>query len=102
MRHPGATETFADFVNTQGVVSGSYVDAEGKYKPYALLPTGDFITAEFAIDTASSEMANMEYFFLHGLTETLVAVARGKAVGDVPRTMSANWESCMRCNFRVA
>ena len=83
---PGATETYADFVNTQGVVSGSYVDVEEKYKPYALLPTGDFITAEFAIDTESLGMANMEYFFLHGLTETLVAVARAKAVGDVPRT----------------
>ena len=83
---PEATETYADFVNTQGVVSGSYVDAEGKYKPYALLPTGDFITAEFAIDTESSGVADIEYFFLHGLTETLVAVARAKAVGDVPRT----------------
>ena len=83
---PGATATYADFVNTQGVVSGSYVDVEGKYKPYALLPTGDFITAEFAIDTEASGMANMEYFFLHGFTETLVAVARAKAVGDVPRT----------------
>ena len=86
---PEATETYADFVNTEGVVSGSYVDADGAYNPFALLPTGDFIFAEFSIvpeDTEFPGIANLEYFFVHGLTEEIVVVARGKAVGDVPRT----------------
>ena len=83
---PGATETFADFENTQGVVAGSYVDAEGKYQPYARIPTGDFISAEFSLDTGASAIADLEYLFLHGFTETTVAVVRAKAAGDVPRT----------------
>ena len=72
-------------MNTQGVVSGSYIDAEGDYRPYALLPTGDFITVDFAIP-GTSGAADLEYLFVHAISETTVAVARAKAVGDVPRT----------------
>ena len=77
---PGATETYADFASSLGVVGGSYVDADGIYHGYARIPTGDFITTELP------EMANQEYFFVHGLTDNAVIVARSKAEGDVPRT----------------
>ena len=77
---PGAIETYADFASSRGVVGGSYVDADGIYHGYARIPTGDFITTEFP------GMANREYFFVHGLTDSAVIVARAKAVRDVPRT----------------
>ncbi len=77
---PGATETYADFASSRGVVGGSYVDADGIYHGYARIPNGDFITTQLP------GMANREYFFVHGLTDNAVIVARSKAVGDVPRT----------------
>ncbi len=83
---PGATETYADFANLLGVVAGSYVDAEGVYRPYGLLPTGDFVSPEPLISPEPPAPINWEYFFVHGLTDAIVIVARGKAVGDVPRT----------------
>ena len=78
---PGATETYADFASSRGVVGGSYVDADGIYHGYARIPNGDFITTELP-----GVAANREYFFVHGLTDNAVIVARAKAVGDVPRT----------------
>ena len=83
---PGATETYADFVNSTGVVAGSYIDAEGVYRPYGFLPTGDFISPEPLISPEPPGPINWEYFFVHGLTDAVVVVARAKAVGDVPRT----------------
>ena len=77
---PGATETYADFASSRGVVGGSYVDADGIYHGYARIPTGDFITTELP------GMGNQESFFVHGLTDNAVIVARSKALGDVPRT----------------
>ncbi len=77
---PGATATYADFLSPRGVVGGSYVDAEGIYHGYVRIPSGDFITAELP------GIGNREYFFVHGLTDSAVIVARSKAVGDVPRT----------------
>ena len=77
---PGATETYADFASSRGVVGGSYVDTEGVYHGYARIPNGDFITTELP------GIANQEYFFVHGLTDNAVIIARAKAVGDVPRT----------------
>ena len=78
---PGATETYADFASSRGTVGGSYVDADGIYHGYARIPNGDFITTELP-----GVAANQEYFFVHGLTDNAVIVARAKAVGDVPRT----------------
>ena len=86
---PGASATYADSVSATGVVGGSYVDATGIYHPYVLFPTGDFVKAEFSINTEDTEfpgIANLEYFFVHGLTDRGGVVARGKAVGAVPRT----------------
>ena len=70
---PGATATYADSVSATGAVGGSYVDAAGIYHPYVLFPTGDFVNAEFSINTEDTEfsgIANLEYFFVHGLTDT--------------------------------
>ena len=77
---PGAVETYADFANPQGVVGGSYIDADGIYHPYVRIPTGDFIITEIP------GIGNREYFFVHGLTERAIIVARSKAVDDIPRT----------------
>ena len=80
IEYPGASETYADFVNAEGLVVGSYVDAEGKYHAYGLAPDGRFIT----IDLPGAP--NLEYFSYHGISDARIAVARAKAVGDVPRT----------------
>ena len=81
---PGASETYADFVSTLGNVVGSYVDAEGTYHPYLRGPGGSFATLGIP------EIPNMEYFFLHGINDALVAVGRAKAVDGVPLTFVGN------------
>ena len=80
IEYPGASETFADFVNAEGLVVGSYVDSEGKYHAYGRAPDGRFVT----IDLPGAP--NLEYFSYHGISDARIAVARAKAVGDVPRT----------------
>ena len=80
IEYPGASETYADFVNAEGLVVGSYVDAEGKYHAYGRAPDGRFIT----IDLPGAP--NLEYFSYHGISDARIAVARAKAVDDVPRT----------------
>ena len=82
--YPGATETYADFVSGLGNVVGSYVDAEGIYHAYLRGPGGSFATLGLPI------VLNLEYFFLHGINNALIAVGRAKAVGDVPRTYAGN------------
>ena len=81
---PGATATYADFVNAAGSIVGSYVDAEGLYHAYALPSTGRFIILDYL------EPSSLEYFFLHGINDAegsgVFVVARAKAVGDIPRS----------------
>ena len=81
---PGASETYADFVSTIGNIVGSYVDAEGIYHAYLRGPGGSFATLDIP------EIPNMEYFFLHGINDALVAVGRAKGVDGVPRTFVGN------------
>ncbi len=81
---PGAIETYADFVSGLGNVVGSYVDVEGIYHAYLRGPGGSFATLGLP------EVSNLEYFFLHGINNALIAVGRAKAVGDVPRTYAGN------------
>ena len=81
---PGATETYADFVSGLGNVVGSYVDTDGIYHAYLRGPGGSFATLDIP------EIPNMEYFFLHGINDALVAVGRGKSVDGVPRTFVGN------------
>ncbi|MYA99243.1 hypothetical protein F4X90_06125, partial [Candidatus Poribacteria bacterium] len=76
---PGATATYADFVNRVGNIVGSYVDAEGTYHAYAYGLDGRFLSS-------TPPKAPNEYFFLHGFSNTGAVVARSKAVSDIPRT----------------
>ena len=80
VEYPGAAETFADFINSQGGMVGSYVDAEGTYTPYLRAADGRFVS--FNLPTEET----YEFFYVHGQTDTKISVARGKVVGDVPRT----------------
>ena len=77
---PKATATYADFVTAAGTVTGSYIDAEGLYHPYVRTPNGGFTIHNYL------ESSNLEYFFVHGITDTRIIVARAKAVGDIPRS----------------
>ncbi len=69
---PGASETYADFVNSQGGMVGSYVNAEGIYQPYIRTPTGRFVSIDFP------QAARLEYFFVHGINDAQTMVARTK------------------------
>ena len=80
VEYPGASETFADFINASGGMVGSYVDADGTYTPYLRAGDGRFVS--FNLPTEET----YEFFYVHGQTDTKISVARGKVVGDVPRT----------------
>ena len=80
VEYPGASETFADFINASGGMVGSYVDDEGTYTPYLRAGDGRFVS--FTLPTEET----YEFFYVHGQTDTKVSVARGKVVGEVPRT----------------
>ena len=80
VEYPGAAETFADFINSQGGMVGSYVDDEGTYTPYLRAADGRFVSFNLPTDET------YEFFFVHGQTDTKVSVSRGKVVGDVTRT----------------
>ena len=84
IEYPGATETYATFVNDVGNVVGSYVDAEGIYHVYVRGPGGSFATLDIPVGS------DPEYFFLQGINNALIAVGRAKAEGDVPRTYAGN------------
>ena len=79
---PGATATYADFVNSRGGMVGSYVDAAGVYQPYIRTPTGRFVS----IDLPRAE--RLEYFFVHGINDaqTIVSRTKVKVPGGVPLT----------------
>ena len=82
--YPGASATYADFVSGLGNIVGSYVDAAGTYHAYLRGPGGSFATIDLPLE------GELNYFFLHGLNDNLIAVGRAKAVGDVPRTYVGN------------
>ena len=80
VEYPGASATYADFINAAGVIVGSFVDVDGLYHVYAFITDGPYTALDYL------DVSNLEYFFLHGITDTNVVVSRAKAVGDVPRT----------------
>ena len=80
IEYPGASETYADFVNWRGNIVGSYVDAAGTYRAYLRGPTGSFATLDLPLE------GELDYFFLHGFNDGLIVVGRAKPVGGVPRT----------------
>ena len=77
---PEAAETYADFVNSQGGMVGSYVDAEGIYNAYVRVADGDFVSLKLTTE------AKQEYFFVHGINDARVVVARAKPVDAPPFT----------------
>ncbi|RKU05541.1 hypothetical protein C6503_27115 [Candidatus Poribacteria bacterium] len=80
LEFPGATATFADFVNSDGNLFASYIDADGFFQEYAYSSDGRYV----AFDLTNAE--NLEFFYVHGVNDALVRVARGKVFGDVIRT----------------
>ncbi len=84
VEYPGAPETYADFVSGLGNIVGSYVDAVGTYHAYLRGPGGSFATLDLPLK------GELDYFFLHGLNDGLIAVGRAKLVGGVPRTYVGN------------
>ncbi len=77
---PGARETNAHFVNASGGMVGSYVDADGIYHPYVRTPGGRYVSLDLP------RASNLEYFFVHGINDANVVVARAKPVDSVART----------------
>ena len=82
--YPGASATYADFVSRLGNIVGSYVDVAGTHHAYMRGQGGSFATLDLPLEGA------LDYFFLHGLNNRLIAVGRAKPVGDVPRTYVGN------------
>ncbi len=80
VEYPGAIETYADFVNSSGGMVGSYVDADGIFHPYVRTPTGRFVSIDLP------RAAQLEYFFVHGINDENIVVARAKPIDDVPQT----------------
>ncbi|MYB65841.1 hypothetical protein F4X73_14220 [Candidatus Poribacteria bacterium] len=87
---PGATETFTDFVNASGGMVGSYIDADGIYHPYIRTPNGRFVS----LDLPSA--AQLEYFFVHGINDVNVVVARTKLVGGLPGTLVGTFQGGLK------
>ena len=87
---PGATETYADFVNASGGMVGSYVDADGLYHPYIRTPTGRFVPLKLP------QAENLEYFFVHGINDVRTVVARTKRVDDLPGTLVGTFQDGLK------
>ena len=77
---PGALETYADFVNAEGGMVGSYVDADGIYNAYISVAEGDFVSLKLTTEV------KQEYFFVHGINDARIVVARAKPVDAPPIT----------------
>jgi len=77
---PDATATYADFVNASGAITGSYIDADGLYYPYVRTSNGTFVFHDYL------DSSLLDYFFVHGITDTRIIVARAKAKDDIPRS----------------
>ena len=77
---PDATATYADFVNASGAITGSYIGADGLYYPYVRTLNGTFVFHDYL------DSSLLEYFFVHGITDTRIIVARARATGDIPRS----------------
>ena len=77
---PGASETYAEFVNASGGMVGSYVDADGLFHPYIRTPNGRFVS----LDLVHAD--RLEFYFVHGINDSMVVVSRAKLVDGVTRT----------------
>ena len=77
---PGASATYADFINSLGTMVGSYIDADGMFRQFVRTADGKYKPH----DLATAE--NLEFFYVHGINDAKSSVSRGKLVGDVTRT----------------
>ena len=77
---PGASGTYADFVNASGAIVGSYIDVDGTYHPYVRNPNGQFTSVQIP----DAEL--LEYFFIHGINDAWTYIVRNKEWGHLPRT----------------
>ncbi|MDE0635683.1 MAG: hypothetical protein OXI43_07520 [Candidatus Poribacteria bacterium] len=91
---PGAIATYADFVNASGGMVGSYIDAEGLFHPYIRTPTGRFVPLNLP------QAPYLEYFFVHGINDANVIVARVKRVDSLPGTLVGTFQEGLK-NFHV-
>ena len=87
---PEAVETYADFINSQGGMVGSYVDAEGLYNPYVRTPSGRFISL------ALPQAPNLEYFFVHGINDAQTVVSRTQTLEGVPLTYVGTFQDGLK------
>ena len=91
---PGASETYADFVNASGGMVGSYVDADGLYHPYIRTPAGRFVPLKLP------RAASLEYYFVHGINDANIVVSRAKPVDGVPLTYVGSFQEGLQ-EFKV-
>ena len=91
---PGASETYADFVNSSGGMVGSYVDADGLYHPYVRTPEGRFVSLDL------QQAPHLEYFFVHGINDARIMVARTKRIDDLPGTLVGTFQEGLQ-GFKV-
>ncbi len=77
---PGAVKTYADFVNSVGVVVGSYITAEGTVHGFMRAPDGSFTTIDVP------ELPNLDFLFVNAINNKGVVIFRAKAVGDIQRS----------------
>ena len=83
---PNAPETFADFINTEGRMVGSYVDADGIYHPFTLTASGRFLSIDL------QNAPSFEYFFVHGINDVGTLVGRAQKYDDIPRTYIGSFQ----------
>ncbi len=77
---PGAVKTYADFVNSAGVVVGSYITAEDTVHGFMRAPDGSFTTIDVP------KMPNLEFLFVNAINNEGVVIFRAKAVDDIQRS----------------
>ncbi len=77
---PGAENTFADFVNADGVVVGSYITAEGTVHGFIRDPHGNFTSIDIP------GLPNLEFLYVNAINNDGVVIFRAKAVDDIQRS----------------
>ena len=87
---PGASETYAYFINASGRMVGSYIDADGIYHPYTRSKAGRFISLDLP------QAATFEYFFVHGINDVGALVGRSKRIDEIPRTSVGSLQHGLR------
>ena len=77
---PGAVKTYADFVNSAGVVVGSYITAEDTVHGFMRAPDGSFTTIDVP------ELPNLDFLFVNAINNDGIVIFRAKAVDDIQRS----------------